>query len=204
LAAHLGLALVIYVATIWTAADVVGGQAVRRSGGQEERGIEGLRTAAGVLVGLVFLTAIAGAFVAGLDAGRMYNTFPFMAGRIVPVGYGSLDPWWRNLFENALAVQFNHRLLGILSVVGALALWARGRGRGLMGHAQFLLMLLPLVALLQVTLGIVTLVLAVPVSVAALHQAGAVLLLTVAVLLYHDLRAPRMEAEPVPAVAEAA
>jgi len=192
LAAHLALALVIYMATIWTAADLLGPPA-RRPAGPPGRGIEGLRTAVGALIGLVFLTAIAGAFVAGLDAGRMYNTFPFMAGRIVPAGYGALDPWWRNLFENAPAVQFNHRLLGVLSVAGALALWGWGRMRGLAGHAQFLLLLLPLVALLQVTLGIVTLVLAVPVSVAALHQAGAVLLLTVIVLLYHELRAPLAE-----------
>jgi heme a synthase len=194
LAAHLGLALVIYVVTLWTAADLLaGGQADRRTGGQDGRGVEGVRTLAGLVVGLIFLTAVAGAFVAGLDAGKVYNTFPYMGGRIVPAGYGFLDPWWRNLFENAIAVQFNHRWLGMLSLVAALGLWARGLGAGLAGRSRTLLMLLPLAALVQVTLGILTLLLATPIGIAALHQAGAVLLLTVAVLLYHALRAPMTE-----------
>lgn len=143
---------------------------------------------AGVLVGLVFLTAVAGAFVAGLNAGLAYNTFPLMGGKIVPVGYGSLSPWWKNLFENVAAVQFNHRVLAIVSLVGALAIWLRGRTVGFTGRAHVLLLLLPLMALVQVTLGVTTLLLRVPIAVAALHQAGAVLLLTVSVLLYHALR----------------
>ncbi|MDH4044034.1 MAG: COX15/CtaA family protein [Gemmatimonadota bacterium] len=191
LAAHLGLALVIYVATVWTVADLRGGTAERRNGGTSIRQTEKLLTYAGMLVGLVFLTAIAGAFVAGLDGGRAYNTFPLMGGRVVPGGYGTLSPWWRNLFENVAAVQFNHRLLGILSVLGALGTWAYGRRLGLAARAQLMLMLLPLVALAQATFGIVTLLLVVPVGFAALHQTGAVLLLTVSVLLYHELRLER-------------
>jgi cytochrome c oxidase assembly protein subunit 15 len=170
-----------------------GGQAGRRTGGQADRGVEGLRTLAGLVVGLVFLTAVAGAFVAGLDAGRIFNTFPFMGGRIIPSGYAFLDPWWRNLFENPPAVQFNHRLLGVLSVVGALVLWAWGRSREVTDRARLLLMLLPLAALLQVGLGIATLLLATPIGLAALHQAGAVLLLTVTVLLYQALRSSTAE-----------
>jgi len=184
LAAHLALALAIYAAAIWTAADLLG----RRNGGTAEpRNVE-LRRFAGVLVGLVFLTAVAGAFVAGLNAGLAYNTFPLMGGRVVPVGYGALSPWWRNLFENVAAVQFNHRCLGILSLIGAIAVWLRGRATGLTGRARWMLQLLPLVAVLQVTLGITTLLLGVPIGIAALHQAGAVLLLTVTILLYHALR----------------
>jgi cytochrome c oxidase assembly protein subunit 15 len=188
LAAHLGLALVIYVVTVWTVADLRDGTTERRNGGTSIRQTEKLLTYAGMLVGLVFLTAIAGAFVAGLDGGRAYNTFPLMGGRVVPGGYGALSPWWQNLFENVAAVQFNHRLLGIFSVLGALGVWLRGRTLALPGRMQRMLLLLPLVALAQVTLGIVTLLLAVPVAIAALHQAGAVVFLTVAVLLYHDLR----------------
>ena len=195
LAAHLALALVIYVATVWTAADLLGGGADGRTGGRAGRAIESLRTLAGILAGLVFLTAIAGAFVAGLDAGKAYDTFPLMGGKIVPVGYGVLVPWWRNLFENVAAVQFNHRLLGILTLLTALGVWVRGRTLGLSGRAQGLLLLLPFAALMQVTLGITTLLLFVPVEIAALHQAGAVLVLTVSVLLYHALRPATVEVQ---------
>lgn len=188
LAAHLGLALIIYMATVWTAADLLGGTGDRGQRDPLDPATEGLRTMAGVLVGIVFLTAVAGAFVAGLDGGHAYNTFPLMGGRLVPGGYSALDPWWRNLFENVAAVQFNHRVLGMLSALGALGLWVAGRGRAIGRRASLLLLLLPLTALVQVTLGIVTLILAVPVGIAALHQAGAVALLTVSLLLYHALR----------------
>ena len=156
--------------------------------GRKLQRIVPLRRAAGALTGLVFLTALAGAFVAGLDAGRIYNTFPLMGRQLVPAGYLSLSPWWRNLFENAAAVQFDHRVLAMLSLLSAIGLWGWGLGAGLPSRALKILHLLPLAALIQVTLGITTLLLIVPVPVAALHQMGAVALLTVSLLLYHALR----------------
>ena len=183
LAAHLGLALVIYVVTVWTAADLLVDRTVtaQATGPSPRR----LRRSAVTLAGLVFLTAVAGAFVAGINGGLAYNTFPLMGGRVVPSGYGAMDPWWTNLFENIAAVQFNHRLLGILSVLGAVLLWAFGRRVAADPWSRALLTALPLVALLQVGLGVATLLLRVPVGIAALHQAGALLLLTVAVLVVH-------------------
>jgi len=183
LAAHLGLALVIYVVTVWTAADLL----IDRTAGPAHAGPtpRWLSRSAVTLAGLVFLTAIAGAFVAGINGGLAYNTFPLMAGRIVPPGYGAMDPWWTNAFENIAAVQFNHRMLGILSVVGAVVVWGFGRRVARDTWSRALLMTLPVVALLQVGLGIATLLLRVPVGLAALHQAGALLLLTVAVLVVH-------------------
>jgi cytochrome c oxidase assembly protein subunit 15 len=188
LAAHLGLALVIYMVTVWTAADLAGGRADGRTGGPSP---PAFATAAGALLALVFVTALAGAFVAGIDGGRAYNTFPLMGGRLVPAGYGALEPWWRNPFENLAAVQFNHRLLGILCVLGAIAVWVQGLRIGLGGRARVWLTLLPVAAAVQVVLGITTLLLFVPVGIAALHQAGAVGLLTVSVLLYHGVRGTR-------------
>lgn len=183
LAAHLGLALVIYVATVWTAADLlVGHAAEQRAGAPGDRRFV---RAAGGFAALVFLTAMAGAFVAGINGGLAFNTFPLMGGRVVPVDYGAMAPWWKNLFENIATVQFNHRALGILSVAGAVLLWAIGRPAMRDRWTAALLLALPLVAAVQVALGIVTLLLRVPVGFAALHQAGAVLLLTVAVLLFH-------------------
>jgi len=187
LAAHLGLALVIYMATVWTAADLLrGGTKERRNGPAAG---PRFRRAAAVLAALVFVTAIAGAFVAGINGGLAFNTFPLMGGRVVPLDYVAMAPWWRNAFENVAAVQFHHRLLGILSVAGALLLWVLGRRVVRDPWSRGLLLGFPVVAALQTGLGIATLLLRVPVGLAALHQAGAVLLLTVAVLLVHGSRA---------------
>ncbi len=183
LAAHLGLALVIYVVAVWTAADLF----AERDESVDRPWRFRLRRAAGVLTLLVFATAIAGAFVAGLDGGRAYNTFPLMGGRIVPAGYFTLDPWWRNVFENVAAVQFNHRWIGVMTLAAMAALWVQARKATMPPHARRWLHVLPAVALVQVLLGIGTLVMVVPIWMAALHQAGAVILLTVSLLLYHTL-----------------
>lgn len=200
LAAHLALALVIYALTVWTVADL-GGGAERRNSGDSAGRSEDLRRLSGLFLGLVFLTAVAGAFVAGLDGGRAYNTFPLMGGQVIPGGYGALDPWWRNLFENVAAVQFNHRLLGVACVVYATTLWLWGRGRAPDGRVRVVLGLTALAAVGQVLLGITTLLLVVPIPVAALHQAGAVVLLTAALLLHHALRSASLPTAPVPAAA---
>ena len=136
---------------------------------------------------LVFLTAVAGAFVAGLDAGKAYNTFPLMGGRVVPAGYLQLQPWYRNFFEHVPTVQFDHRLLGILVVASALALWWASRRMDLPAPARRAAARVGAMALVQVALGITTLLLVVPIPVAALHQAGAVVLLAFALLLRHAL-----------------
>ncbi len=190
LAAHLGLALIIYVITVWTAADLL-------SEGEGEQPPDPryrpMRALAGMLAALVFATSIAGAFVAGIDGGMAYNSFPLMGGRFVPGGYFAMDPWWRNVFENVAAVQFNHRWIGVFTGVLIAVAWLRGRSVPLTGRMRRWLTLLPLVALAQVALGIGTLLLAVPIWLAALHQAGAVILLTVSLLWYHGLvrAAPR-------------
>jgi len=132
----------------------------------------------------VYLTILAGAFVAGLDAGRGWNTFPLMEGALIPAGYGQLHPAWRNAFENPAAVQFHHRWLGIGAFLGAVALWTFARRSvSLSSTGRVLASCLAGMAGLQALLGISTLLLAVPTPVAALHQFGAVILLTLALLL---------------------
>lgn len=182
LAAHLALALVIFVLAVWTAADLLHGAPAAGPAAA------GMRRGALALTTLTFVTAVAGAFVAGLDAGKAYNTFPLMGGRVVPEGYLQLAPWWRNLFEHIPTVQFNHRLLGITTVALALLLWTLSRRADVPAAARRLATLAAVVALLQAALGITTLLLVVPVLVAVLHQAGAVALLTTSVLLVHALR----------------
>ena len=79
----------------------------------------GLRLAVKAFMLLVAITIVSGAFVAGLNAGLTYNTFPLMDGRIVPQGYALIEPFWLNWFENVTAVQFNHRLLAVTTVAVA-------------------------------------------------------------------------------------
>jgi cytochrome c oxidase assembly protein subunit 15 len=180
LVAHLGLALVIYVAVVWTVLDLL---APSDPGAAPVR----LRRAATALAGLVFLTLLSGGFVAGLDAGLTYNTFPLMDGRLFPTGYFLQEPWWLNWFENVTAVQFNHRFLAAATLISSVALCVCWRGR-VAPPLRLSLDLLAGAALLQVALGIATLLLVVPIPLAALHQAGAVLVLTAAIVLRHTAR----------------
>jgi cytochrome c oxidase assembly protein subunit 15 len=183
LTAHLVLALVIYAATLWTALGLLSapsGHAPRR-----------FRRGAEIVLGLVSLTIVAGGFVAGLNAGLVYNTFPLMDGGFVPAGYAQLSPFVRNWFENVAAVQFDHRVLAMTTVGSVILLWLAGRRATLPVPAGRALDALLAVALLQLSLGISTLMLTVPIPLAAAHQAGAVLLLTAAIILRHTLRRPR-------------
>lgn len=182
LVAHLGLAIVIYAAILWTALDLLWRRA--------SLGVPaaGLPRAATATAALVFLTLLAGGFVAGLNAGLTYNTFPLMDGSLVPEGYWQLQPWWRNLFENVAAVQFDHRLLALTSLAAIVALWLAGRRHSLAARGRRALDALLAMALLQVALGVATLLLVVPLPLAAAHQAGAVLLFTAALAACHALR----------------
>jgi cytochrome c oxidase assembly protein subunit 15 len=182
LAAHLTLAFILLGLTVWTAADLLEGRTLRRTGAGVIRD-----RALPALVALVGLTSASGALVAGLRAGRVFNTFPLMAGRVVPPGYGQMTPAWRNVFENHAAVQFNHRLLAVTTVVAVIVLWAARRGatdRRFALRMHFLLA----AALLQLALGIVTLLLGVPIALGVAHQGGAALLLTTAILALHAER----------------
>jgi cytochrome c oxidase assembly protein subunit 15 len=152
------------------------------------------RRAAEAILGLVALTILAGGFVAGLNAGLIYNTFPLMDGRLVPAGYAQLHPFVRNWFENVAAVQFDHRLLAMTTVASVLMLWLAGWRATLPDPARLALHALLAAAMLQFALGLSTLLLVVPIPLAAAHQAGAVLLLTAALVLRHCLHPhPRPE-----------
>ncbi len=137
---------------------------------------------------LAVLTVLSGAFVAGLDAGMSFNTFPLMDGRLVPEGLLALEPKWRNPFENIAMVQFDHRLLGIMTMFSGLFLWARGHGDELQRRPRLILNLIGVMALIQPALGITTLLLVVPVSLATLHQAGALVLLGLLIWLLNEIK----------------
>lgn len=176
LVAHLGLAFVIYAAIIWTALPLWRGEwpPVRRE--------HALFRASHAVLGLVFLQILLGGFVAGLDAGLTYNTWPLMDGRLIPEGAypGVLAP-----FEDVTTVQFNHRMMAYLVTAAIAALWFAGRRRQV---AAMTGNVLAAAVALQVVLGIWTLLAGVPIWLGALHQAGAVALLTAAIIHADALR----------------
>ena len=180
LVAHLALALAIYGLTLWIALDLM----LERP----RAGVASVwRRSAETMIALVALTIVAGGFVAGLHAGLTYNTFPLMDGRFVPLDYGQLHPFFRNWFENVAAVQFDHRVLAMTTAAAAALLWLAGRRAPLPRSARLALHALLVTAALQFALGVSTLLLVVPIPLAAAHQAGAVLLLTAAIVFRHAL-----------------
>jgi cytochrome c oxidase assembly protein subunit 15 len=192
LTAHLALALALYVAMLWTALSLL-----RPAPVALPPAAVGLARHLRAVAALVALTMTMGGFVAGLKAGFIYNSFPLMGGRLLPDDALSLSPAWVNLFENPAFAQFVHRWLAIATVATVLWLWAKSRRVTLPPAARLPLDLLAVMALLQAGLGIATLLLVVPIPLAAAHQAGAVLLLTLTVLALHGLRAaPRPPRSP--------
>jgi cytochrome c oxidase assembly protein subunit 15 len=182
LAAHLGLALLLYAATLWFAFSLkpAGGRVAlppaRLAAGER------FPWAAALLLALIYLQILLGAFVAGLDAGKGYNTWPLMDGHLIPHGLGVMSPWYANLFENAMTVQFDHRMLAYGVVCSALLYaWVVRRSRAPRA-VKFSAMAVLGVALGQAALGIFTLLLAVPIKLGIAHQAGAVILLSAALL----------------------
>jgi len=174
LAAHLSLALLIFslllrlgIGLLWPRPRAKPAPVIRK----------GLQTA----LALTALTILWGAFVAGHKAGLLYNTFPLMAGRLVPEGLLGLEPMWRNLFENPTTVQFLHRWLALTTltwIIGLLALSRKhARKQVLTAVPARLIGLVAGLATTQVALGISTLLLYVPVALGVLHQAVAVMLL---------------------------
>lgn len=184
LAAHLTAAALLFVALVWVA---------RRLTPRRESVAGGAAWPAVLLLGLLLLQIAAGAFVAGIDAGMGYNTWPLMDGELVPAGLDVMTPLWRNVFENALTVQFNHRLLAyVITAYAAFMLWRQSRAGGFAGVHGWLPRI-ALLVLLQVGLGIATLLAMVPISLALGHQALAFMLAGVVTAYVADLRPARRE-----------
>ncbi|MBC7905731.1 MAG: COX15/CtaA family protein [Rhodospirillaceae bacterium] len=182
LAAHLVLAVVILGLLLWTALDVARPKVVPAPDSGKAR-----RTLVGLL-GLTMATIIWGAFVAGLHAGHIHNSFPLMDGNWFPVEGLRLDPPLRNAVENPAAVQYVHRVLALTTLVCVtlFGLWCRLAR--LPAAARRPLALAGLFVWLQAGLGITTLLLAVPVPLAALHQMGAVVLFALLTWVLHTVR----------------
>jgi cytochrome c oxidase assembly protein subunit 15 len=190
LATHLVLALLIYAAIVWT---------LRRLKPRDESEAPArLRLTSWALVIVTFVQLYLGALVAGLRAGRIYNTWPLIDGSFIPGSAQLLfeTPWWRNLFDNMLTVQFEHRMtayaLLLLAAFHAFDVMRARAGREAVRGAHRLLA----AVLVQGGLGIATLLLVVPIHLALTHQAAAIVVLTFAVLQAERL-VPRRAAMPV-------
>jgi cytochrome c oxidase assembly protein subunit 15 len=181
LVVHLAVALVLYVALLWTGLSVVWPLPSPLPSSVPRR-------LAWLAAGLLVLTIIAGGFVAGTHAGLIYNTFPLMDGRLVPSDYAALDPFLRNLTENPAAVQFDHRLLATLTACAVLATVVAGFAAGAFGRLRWALAVMMTALTTQYMLGIATLLNVVPLGLATAHQATAVILLTGVVWVLHASR----------------
>jgi cytochrome c oxidase assembly protein subunit 15 len=204
LAAHLAMAVVIYLAMLWVALGLVwpssSSALAHNSSPPRKRGTSdaaldsrfrgndgvtrnrGLAAAAWLVVLMVFTTLVAGAFVAGTRAGYLDNTFPLMEGQFVPPDYWHLTPLWRNWFENLTTVQFDHRVLAETTWFVIAALWFASLRASLTQGQRWAVHGLFFFACLQLALGITTLLTVVWLPVAAAHQAGALCLLSSALI----------------------
>ena len=183
LTAHLGLAFLIYAYMFWVALGLL----YPADGAGSSAGNPGLRRMSFLVTGLIFLTVLSGGFVAGLKAGLAYNTFPLMDGQWVPEGMFTLQPQWKNLFENVTTVQFDHRLLATLLFLIVPVFWFSATRVELPSRVRLGFHMLLLMLIVQIALGVSTLLLHVPVALAASHQGGAMVLFTIALFLTHQL-----------------
>ena len=132
--------------------------------------------------------SVAGGLVAGLDAGLTYNTFPLMDGKFIPDGLLSMSPVFLNFFENVTTVQFGHRMMAYGSILFvSFTVW-QARAHGLSKRQMMLFYLFAALMVVQVLLGVTTLLWAVPIPLGALHQFAAFLLLTAGLWSLHSIR----------------
>jgi cytochrome c oxidase assembly protein subunit 15 len=179
---HLGLALIIFGALLWTALDLL------RPDARAPAGYRQVRRMVRATFWTLAAAMLAGGFVAGTRAGFTFNTFPLMDGALVPAGLLGHDPWWRSFVADPLTIQFGHRLLASVAALAAIgAAWTAWR-RLPPGFARRAVLALGGAVLLQYGIGVATLLWVVPVPLGTLHQAMAVLVLAAVLVALHALR----------------
>ncbi|XP_321341.4 cytochrome c oxidase assembly protein COX15 homolog [Anopheles gambiae] len=186
LASHLGFAFVLYSLFLWSALDKL--LPAQKLVGQIPAATFRFKGLAHATKAAVFLTALSGAFVAGLDAGLIYNSFPKMADRWIPSDILALSPALRNFTENPTTVQFDHRVLGTATLTLITGMFLLSRRRLLPPRAYKAATAVAVMGWMQVALGITTLLTYVPVPLAASHQSGSLVLLSLAIWLTHELK----------------
>ena len=186
LAAHLGLAFLIFGLMGWTGLDLLQPRKASNTPTPAATPSSATRLLGNWLVALVFIMVLSGALVAGIRAGLAYNTFPLMNGNFVPPEIFIVKPLWLNFFTNMATVQFNHRMLAWLLM--ALIPWFAWRTFSETPAARPAAVALTLWLAVQVVLGVATLLLQVPVALGAAHQAGAMVLFGLVIWANHAIR----------------
>ena len=176
---HLGIALIIFSILLWLSLSLYFGK---------ERIYDGskfVKHLFHISLMLIFLTIISGSFMAGTDSGKSFNTFPLMNEQIFPDGYYLNEYGWKNIFENTIAINFNHRWLAIFTFIfiSSIILLLINKNN----YNKFSLLLVLIVLFIQILLGVLTLIYAVPLNFAILHQTNATLLLASMLFAYHRL-----------------
>jgi cytochrome c oxidase assembly protein subunit 15 len=180
LTAHLVAAFIVYSYMFWVAMSLL-----FPTNGSNRHPWYGKSLALTILTAV---TIISGGFVAGLKAGKIFNTFPMMGDYWVPPGTMALEPFWRNFFDNMTTVQFDHRVLAITTLFVVIGFWFKARRADLPARSRPAVNALLHTVVLQVALGITTLLLSVPVILGATHQGVAMLLFTISLYILHSLR----------------
>lgn len=182
LTAHLGTAVLIYAYMLWLSWGLLEHP---RSAAAAQR--PGLRCFAHVITGLLFLMILSGGLVAGTHAGLAYNNWPLMGQSFLPPGLYGTQPFWMAALEDIGTIQFNHRMLAYLLCCLILVFAWLALRAGVAGGLRNGVLLMVVVLVLQVSLGISTLLYLVPVPLAAAHQGGAILLFTTALFVSHRM-----------------
>ena len=184
LTAHLTFAFFLYGWILWTAL----GLCFPKAHDFRQTSIQAYKGFLSALTLLLVIAIMSGGFVAGTDAGFIYNTFPLMGDTLLPKDLFAFDPLVKNFFENVVTIQFTHRVLTTLIFFCVLGFWFKTLKLDISERTRMALHCLLAAVFLQVTLGISTLLLAVPVALAASHQAGALVLLTAVLWVRHEFR----------------
>jgi len=187
LAAHLSSAVVLYSVLFWNAKEILR-PAFNFEPAKVTPAMLSFRKLMMSCKALAFITLVSGAFVAGLDAGLVYNSFPKFADRWIPEDILEFSPALRNFTENPTTVQFDHRILGTTTLAFLTAAAIQAQRLPLPPHIKSVALALGAMGWCQVGLGISTLLLYVPVPLAAAHQSGALVTLSLAMWLAHEMK----------------
>jgi len=176
LAAHLFLGFAIFGVALWMTLSLYREQIQIERRGFSLKAFKTLRNLSLLALLLVLLTAFMGALVAGLKAGLLYNTFPLMGDTLIPHEVLTQTPWWTDLFENPVTVQFLHRLLAMSTALFCGWIWIYQRGLEIPQRLSHTFLGIGIIAFLQLSLGILTLLYLVPIGLGVLHQGFAFIL----------------------------